>query len=459
LKLDEPLFFPDVQDLARVKYYPKKFAGIEYAVMGLKTRAEANDIAQVDAEEAFTRLLAGQRVPPHDVRLGGRGKVTKMDRQSAENKIPPVGRLILMMSHRDLKLAGVTENQLTKAWSSAPYPIAVGQSWYHGGSQQFIDRLAKYEKFYCFDAKKFDSSINQWMVRLAINICRQQYFQGADERYDAYWEFVAESLLRAPIYRDDGVRLQKFVGTTSGHSHNTLLQSIITLIVGYTALFEMDDTLTVNNIIEHAWLESLGDDNIMGVSLKLAHLTTENIAECVDRTVHINWWGKKSFATTRLLDAIQGDFQGVQFLGKFWYLAEYPQFDGAVLLPLPYRPAVETYLRLLYPEYGILTPEDSYLRALGNYIDAAGNRAMEVWLQGYMDMLEERVETVPDEWPPNFKRMVARDYSNVGVEVPRPMRVSFEQWRDLIILSRESYRRAWPRAKMEKGAMGGSWDY
>ncbi|QJT73684.1 RNA-dependent RNA polymerase [Botrytis cinerea mycovirus 3] len=443
LSLDKYLLFPDLEDLATVKYYPKKFAGIEYAVMGLKTRAEADPIAQIDAENAWEKLMKGERVAPHDVRLGGRGKITRMDTTEAEAKVPAVGRLILMMSQRDLKLCGVTEGQLTAAYLDPKYPIAVGQSWFHQGSQDFIDRLVPYERYYCFDAKKFDSSINEWMVRLAVNILRRQYLDGMNEIYDAYWEFIIESLLRPPIYRDDGIRMQKFVGTTSGHSHNTLIQSIITLLIGYAALFELDDTLTPENIQEHAWLESLGDDNIMGVSSRLAHLTTEDIAKCVQDMVRVDWWGKKSFSTTCLLDAMAMGFEGVQFLGKYWYLGEYPSMGGAEKVPIPYRPAIETYLRLLYPEHGNLTVMDTYLRCLGNYIDAAGNQAMESWLQGLMDYVEPRVGEAPTEWPPNFKRMVSRDYSNVGVEVPKPRRMEFQQWRDLVVLPRGEYRRVW----------------
>jgi len=443
LALPNLLFFPESSDLEKVKYYPGKFAGIEYATMGLKTRADAEPVAQADAEEAFNKLMSGEHVTPHDVRLGGRGKVARMTREGAERKPPAVGRLILMMSHRDLKLCGVTENQLTRAYSGAEFPISVGSSWYHGGTAAFIQRFLGKSRYFCFDAAKFDSSIDPWMVRIAINILREQYVDGHNARYDAYWEFVFQSLVRAPIYRDDGLRFQKEVGTTSGHSHNTLVQSIITLIVGYTAMIQLNPTLTDEDIVRLVEMESLGDDNIMGLAGVLSRHNTEEIAHVVREIFRVNWFGKKSFSTSRLIDPIEGDFQGVQYLGKYFRLGEYPVGDRARDIPIPYRPAQETFLRLLYPEYGAHTLTDTWLRTLGNYIDAAGNNAMEVWLQSFMDYLEPMLDREPTEWPPNFKRMVSRDYSGVGVEVPKPERLTFEQWRDLVVLSRLEYVKRW----------------
>lgn len=439
MSLPEYLFFPESHDLNHVRYLGSKFPGIEYAMQGFKNRREAQELALVDAQAAWQRLLDGQRVKPHDVRLGGRGKVAEMDKSEAEVKPPAVGRLILMMSQRDLLLCGVTENQLTRAYTPAQYPIAVGQSWFHGGAQEFVDRFFPFEEFFCFDAKKFDSSIDRWMVRIAINILRNQYFGGDDPKYDAYWKFVEESLLDAPIYRDDGVRFQKHCGTTSGHSHNTLIQSIITLLIGWCALLYLHPALSLEEIMENAWVESLGDDNILGVKGPLTGHTVEEIAGIVWEIFRVDWYGKKSFKTKCLLDAQVGAFQGLQFLGKYFRLAEYPSDFGVQDVPAPYRPFKETYLRLLYPEYGAHEPADTWLRTLGNYLDAAGNPIAEEWLSGFLDWLEDKIDIVPDEWPANYKRMVSRDYSHVGIEVPKPRRLDFDQWRDLVVLSRSQY--------------------
>jgi hypothetical protein len=82
----------------------------------------------------------------------------------------------------------------------------------------------------------------------------------------------------------------------------------------------------------------------------------------------------------RLINPTPGEFEGVQFLGKYFHLSEYPIDGGVLRVPIPYRPAVETYLRLLYPECGEHTMEETRLRVLGNYIDAGGNPLMERWL-------------------------------------------------------------------------------
>nr|QED43032.1 putative RdRp [Podosphaera virus A] len=443
LHLPRLLRFPDVEDLSSVNFAPGAFAGIHYALQGKPIRANADALAQNDAEIAFDSLLNGEYVAPHDVRMGGRGKIAEVPDGVAREQPPPVGRLILMLSHRDLKMCGVTEKQLTRAYSQPEYPIAVGQSWFHGGSQQFLERMAPYKTWYCFDAKKFDSNIDPWMVRVAIKIIRGQYYEGFDAKYDAYWNFIFDSLVEAPIYRDDGIRFQKYVGTTSGHSHNTLVESIITILLGYATLITMHPELTKEEIRQDAWMESLGDDNIMALKGKLLGHSVEDIATVMHTAFGIDWFGKKSFATTRLLDPHHGDFQGVQFLGKYWYLGDYPLETKVIKLPLPYRPAKETYLSLLFPEHGKLEPTNTYLRVLLKYMDAAGNRPMEAWLSGLLDWLETRRVEIPDNLPSHSRRIVSGVYRNVRGEMPRPKRINFLRWRDLVVLPREEYRRAW----------------
>lgn len=432
LAVEQQIPFPSEEALEHVPFLGDKFAGVEYAQRGLRTRSEADDAATLDAKVAYRQLMQGKRVQPHDVRLGGRGKITPRDRTAPGAPIPAVGRLILMLSHRDLKVCGITENLLTRSYLSEQFPISVGQSWWHGGAGRFISRFADRDAYFCFDAKKFDSSIDPLPVRVAINIVREQFIDGADARYDAYWDFVFESLIEAPIFRDDGVRFQKHVGTTSGHSHNTLFQSIITLIIAYTVMLSLHPDLSEEEVLSSMWAESLGDDNMLGVSGALAEHTVEEISMLVKEIFGVEWGGAKSFETTRLLDAIPGDFQGVQYLGKYFRVAEMPSAGGMVEVVLPYRPAEETYLRLLYPEYGAHTLKDSWLRVLGNYLDAAGNPVMEFWLQGYIDFLEEKLAEYPQVWPSRFHKMVGRDYSHVGLELPAPERINFARWRELV---------------------------
>lgn len=443
LELPHLLRFPTVEDLADVPFKGEKFAGMEYADLGMKTRREADPIAQQDAEWAFLRLMSGHHVDPHDVRLGGRGKVTQHKKSEVESAPPAVGRLILMLSQRDLKLCGATEKLLTSAYLDDKWPISVGSSWFHEGTHSFYKRFRGYESYFCLDAKKYDAYLDPWLIKIAINIVREQFVDGREEQYDRYWQFVEDSLIRAPICRDDGIRLQKHVGTTSGHSHNTLLQSICTLIVGYGSIMYLNPQLSDEQVKQAAHIESLGDDNITGIRSPIETCTVEGIAEGAWKIFGIDWFGKKSFATNAVVDATPLHFQGVQYLGKYFRRDEYPTEEGAVGVVIPYRPFSETFLRLLFPEYGILEPDQTWLRVLGNYIDAAGNPVTERWLQDLMDWLEPRVTTQLPQWPGNFLRMVSRDYSGVGMEVPKPERMSYDQWRDLVVLSRPDYRSAW----------------
>ncbi|ALO50128.1 putative RdRp [Penicillium aurantiogriseum bipartite virus 1] len=453
LELPQLLRFPLKGDIQDVPFKGDKFAGMEYADMGMKTRKEADPVAQQDAEWAYDRLLAGHHVSPHDVRLGGRGKVTQHKRTEVEQSPPAVGRLILMLSQRDLKLCGITEKLLTSAYLDAKWPISVGDSWFHEGTHGFYKRFRNYTNYYCLDAKKYDAFLDPWLIKIAINIIREQFVDGREPAYDAYWRFVEESLISAPICRDDGIRLQKNVGTTSGHSHNTLLQSICTLIVGYGVFISLNPELSDAEIKSAVHMESLGDDNISATKDPLPEFSVEQIAGKAWDIFGIDWFGKKSFATTAVVDVTPLQFQGVQYLGKYFRREEYPTEDGPVGVVIPYRPFGETFLRLLYPEYGTLDVEQTWLRVLGNYIDAAGNPVTERWLQGLLDWLEPQVEATFAQWPSNFLRMVSRDYTGVGVEVPRPERMSYEQWRDLVVLPRSEYKSAWKAEEEEDTAL------
>lgn len=118
LALSQPLPFPTVSDLADVRFYGSKFAGIEYARLGLKTRREADSRANDDAERAWLQLMSGERVVPQLNRIGGRGKMAKRaDFERMGDKLDK-GRLVMMTGHRDLKLNGVTEQLLTNAYKA-----------------------------------------------------------------------------------------------------------------------------------------------------------------------------------------------------------------------------------------------------------------------------------------------------------------------------------------------------
>lgn len=67
-----------------------------------------------------------------------------------------------------------------------------------------MKRITSYPKVFCFEAKEFDSSITNLMVRAALRILREHFYEGMHAQYDVYRRFVEESLLRTVIYRDDG---------------------------------------------------------------------------------------------------------------------------------------------------------------------------------------------------------------------------------------------------------------
>jgi hypothetical protein len=296
-----------------------------------------------------------------------------------------------------------------------------------------ISKLKGYDKYYCFDAKKFDSSIDPWLVDVAIRILRRQYVEGEGERYNAYWRFVKNSLVCGVIRRKDGIRMQKHVGTVSGHSHNTLVQSIITLIIGWTVIVHTQPGYSDVEYLRYATIEALGDDNLMALKKYGVQLKVEDYARHAMRIFGVDWSGKKSFATTRLLDRDVLDFKGVQFLGKYMRLEDLAVIGKEGLVPIPYRPTIETLERLYYPEYGLDSLADTYERALANYLDGAGNPETRLILDALLDYLEEKGARAPENWKVGTAMDIVKVYDGREFEVPPPMRIDYEHWLGFMI--------------------------
>ncbi|ORZ09399.1 hypothetical protein BCR41DRAFT_138645 [Lobosporangium transversale] len=451
MALPEKLSMPTVESLKDVRYDGSKFAGLEYARDKLYKRREAHTYALRHAEEVWTSLMDGNLVHPHDTRLGGKGKQVEMDKDmhgkikdpdaeswlfssgsrnldSLESINTSMGRLILMLSHRDLLILGSLEQPLTKAYLDDKWPIYIGQSWYYGGAEKFVNKMSRHAIYHCFDAKKFDAAIDGWLVQEALQVLRAQYEDGMNPKYDTLWTFVYKSLVEVIICRDDGIRLQKHVGTTSGNCFNTLVQSIITMFLGYTALIyeaeKRQGSIGVYLILTQC-------EMVMALETPWMGLTKEILADVVKECFNIDWSGKKSFSTNRLMDDSAMDykkFQGVQFLGMYFRHQRLGNSPFAPKVVIPYRPFRESYLSLLFPKHGGYTREESWLRALGIYLNAAGNQETQEWLEAYLDFLELVPFVRPTAWPPSMERWVNKDYWNHDTKPPPPKRITIQEW-------------------------------
>ncbi|KAG0335800.1 hypothetical protein BG004_008311 [Podila humilis] len=444
LALDQKLPMPTQHTLSETRYESSTFPGLEYARRGMKTRGEAHLTALLDAQRAWSSLAAGERVRPHDTRLGGLGKLIERSgpRGHVEDSDASMGRLILMLSHRDLLMLGALEQPLTKSYLEERWPIHIGNSWYHGGAERFVNRLAPYSIYHCFDARSFDSSIDGWLVKEALVILRKQFVDGMNPKYDTLWAFVYESLVDVVICRDDGVRMQKHVGTTSGNSFNSLVQSVITLLLGYTTLIvkahERYFEFGVNMILTQSKIEVLGDDMVMALEVHWSYLSKEILAGVVQDCFNIDWSGKKSFTTQHLMDndttPEHERFKGVQFLGMYFRHQRLGTGPYARKIVVPYRPFIENYLHLLFPKYGQLHIDDTWLRAIGIFLVGAGNLTTRQWLNSYLDFLEKRLTRIPTEWPRHFQKFVSKDYWGLGTFMPLPRRITEQEWLQMTCL-------------------------
>jgi hypothetical protein len=314
------------------------------------------------------------------------------------------GRAIHMTDTRDHFILGLTEQPLNDAWKEKVYPISVGRGWFYADAVDFVRRLEKKGVVYCFDAEKFDSSLMPWLIHIAMTIMRMQFEEGLEHRYDNYWLFVEESLLHSFVFRDDGVIFEKYIGTSSGHNHNSLAQSICTLLMAAFNVFYVNRTIPAPIVGQLFYAESLGDDNITSESDELTHESVEDRADRTWAVFQINWGGSKSFSTSELLQGFVKDeswkeeemYETAQYLGKYFrafFVAG--AGGGEVRTVLPYRPLKESVLRLLYPEglresVGESEPRDMHgdmrgARVAGHMLDGYGNPDTRGWIAGFMD--------------------------------------------------------------------------
>nr|WPE03609.1 MAG: RNA-dependent RNA polymerase [Beauveria basiana dsRNA mycovirus 1] len=446
VRLDQKLPFPHAEDLDLVSYKARKYPGAYYRTLGYASRGEAHEQALIDAKLALAKLTMGDHVEPHTVRLGGRGKSVQKSQAQVQKEGKPKGRLILMLSQRDLLLCGLTEQMLTTAYCSDDYPMSLGMGWFKGNVTQFAQRYSKAVKWFCFDAAKFDSSLDPYLVRDVIGILREQFEHGMSEKYDAYWNFVLESIIAAPIQRDDGWIMHKSVGTTSGHNHNTLIQSICSLIIAYTNYLVLKPDISPRAVFNDMAVETLGDDNLSATDGLYRDVTVEDVAQVSKLVFGQDYFGDKSFATYSLYDKIptdepfteEGKFQGVQYLGKFLRSYQLNVGGKEVTTALPYRPVLETFTHMYYPERRGASIERTYQRALGNLLDNYGNPWAADWLNRLLDWLEPQMELIPTDWLEDTVQDAARNYTAAEVRVPRPHRWTFEEWVALCLTTDDS---------------------
>ena len=141
--------------------------------------------------------------------MANSGKIvrTAREHEQAGENIQGAGRLMLKLSQRDLLLCGISARQLTQQYDGTDndLPITVRHYRFRGRCNRFTHRLEGFEQYFYFYEKKLDSSIDDWVVKMAINILRGEY-RGADyEKYDMYWKFVRKCLLKSQIATIDGL--------------------------------------------------------------------------------------------------------------------------------------------------------------------------------------------------------------------------------------------------------------
>jgi hypothetical protein len=440
---------PELEDLSvdDVRYDPHKSAGAYYRLQGFKKRGEVEEIARGEARHVLVSLLHGIQPSHRPTRIGGRGKPVSMSKSDAMNRNVRKGRAIHMTDTRDGFVLGLTEQPLNDAWKPRRFPISVGRGWFHGDAVDFCLRGDQYGETHCFDAEKFDSSLMPWLIHVAITIMRMQFTNGLEDRYDMYWNFVEESLLHSFVYRDDGVLFEKWLGTSSGHNHNSLVQSICTLIMSAFNVFYENPTVANDELAESWFAEGLGDDNLSNQSDNLHCDALEVRAKRVWGVFRVSWMGNKSFATNVLYEGYVKDenwdeaamYGSAQYLGKYFRKWPVGEIDGEVKWTvIPHRPLQETVVRMLYPEKVRQPTDEEDVRDYhgdarggrwaGHLLDGSGNPLTRIWLRDFYYFCLNEEYSIVSAIPRKMLARWERQGMYIDVEEIDFTQMSFQDW-------------------------------
>lgn len=79
--------------------------------------------------------------------------------EDGKGPVTAVGRLKVMLSHRELLVVDNVESLLTSAYCDEACPIAVSFTWCLGCPTAYVGHSDRFTKYLCFEAAKFDSNI------------------------------------------------------------------------------------------------------------------------------------------------------------------------------------------------------------------------------------------------------------------------------------------------------------
>jgi hypothetical protein len=231
---------------------------------------------------ALAKLIRGEHVEPHNSRLEGLGGVTTLADLALKD--------FLVLSDHDALLLGLTAQQLEQVLLNPDRPPKiVGFGWADGNGLRLVEVLSKASR------SLLDSSVSDWLVWGAIGILRSCYVNGMDIKYDAYWQFVFDSMAPVVIRRGDGIRMRKTQDILGEHCYRFLIQGIITLIVGYTTICHLYPDLPAEDIIQYCRVLGGGYDNLAGTDGPLRYLTAERFTVTMVEIFGTDWTGRKGF--------------------------------------------------------------------------------------------------------------------------------------------------------------------
>jgi hypothetical protein len=412
-----------------VKVNPGTSAGLKYKMQGLKTKAEASQVAAADAYHDILGMVGGDR-KLHVGICSMAGRAKKVENESKLNDSRSTGkaegRLIIVTPldrHIRGAIAQTPYQKLTRSFNKSLGGTLLGAGPFGGDWEEiltlfqgkFIDEKVIpgdgpiKQVFYCLDFSKFDKRLKRDLLReVLINKISRRFTRMAGSR--TYWKNEVHNAIFTTVADPTGHIYQKMNGITSGDPWTSILGSECNEIM-LTDIFSMiDDVCLVRPY-------TFGDDSVVCVMYREENeWRMPTLAEISQRGR--DRWGAvihpdKSRVCLSLLthpNVLTDDESGlgVNFLSMYFA----PEYEMERIVPTRSLESVQRIL--MTPEWN---EEDDWkhelTRVVSLYLSSYFNRDAEAHLRKYHNHLLAKNGV---EWGLELTRDDARFFRRSGAD-------------------------------------------
>lgn len=281
-------------------------------------------------------------------------------------------RAVWGLSFSVLQIEAMFANPLIAAYKIRESPLAWNFAMLRGGMMRVYHMAKPGSWYHCFDFKKFDKTVQPWLIRAAFDILKQNidlsHYRsrgtGKVEQLSRLWDAVVLHFIHTRVIFSDGRRVRKHLGVPSGSMFTQIIDSICNALVMNYCFLVLTDSFYDDG-------KFLGDDSFIVNVRRVEAADVKRIAEEKFGMI-LNLKPSKSIVTQNITE--------VRFLGYYCWFGT------------PFKPTVEFLAAMIHPERPDVNCLETKMRAVGNYwANVNGNRTISLYLRTLVRRCDERI--------------------------------------------------------------------